>query len=173
MAGIGLPNSGLPPSVPIRIVHPVTGVVDVVVVHSSPADIMPEARKLLSGRPIYSVYLKVGTPKEWVLQYCVPDTPARASGRVIQLGNPTPLQAPYPKLTILPPLASLVRDKRTILHGYLNDTGQFRALMPVAAEDQEFFSRIASLVNQWDFRPAVRGGKPVEIELLLVIPPLQ
>jgi len=153
-------------------IHPLSGVFDVVVVHSSSADALPEAKRLLNGTPIYSVYLKVGSAKEWMLQYCEMRSGPRTTGRVVQLGIPSRLTSPYPKVTVLPPLALLSRPRRTILAGFLSNQGQFRDLKPVSAEDVEFHARIASFLSQWEFRPAMRAGKPVEIELLLVIPGL-
>ena len=54
---------------PLRVLHPNNGVFDVVVVQSSGAEAFPEASAALSGRPIYTVYLQVGAPKEWIMQY--------------------------------------------------------------------------------------------------------
>ncbi len=165
-------NGAVSASVPIRMIHPLNGVFDIVVVHTSSSDALAEAKRLLSGSPIYSVYLKVGTPKEWMLQYCEAREVNRTSGRVVQLGVPTRLMSPFPKLTVVPPLSVIGRLKKTILRGFLTPLGEFRDLKPVEAEDAEFHARIAPFLQQWEFRPAMRDGRPIEIELLLIIPVL-
>jgi hypothetical protein len=161
-------------SIPIRIVHPENGVFDMVVVQSSPLDI-PEGRGLLKGQPVYTVYLKLGTPKEWILQYCVPESTdgVRNSGRVVQLGNPAPVKSPFPRNTVTPPLAVLAKGSRTVVHGILDSHGQFRELKAVRQEDEAFVTRIIPFLEQWEFRPATRDGMPVGVEMLLVIPPLE
>jgi hypothetical protein len=161
-------------SIPIRIVHPENGVFDMVVVQSSPLDI-PEGRGLLNGQPVYTVYLKLGTPKEWILQYCVPNSTdgVRNSGRIVQLGNPAPVKAPFPRNTVTPPLMLLAKGSRTVVHGFLDAHGQFKELKAVRQEDEAFVTRIIQFLEQWEFRPATRDGLPVGVEMLLVIPPLE
>ena len=48
------------------------GTFDAVVVQSSSTDPFPESKELLTGRPIYTVYVALGTPKDWALYFCVP-----------------------------------------------------------------------------------------------------
>jgi hypothetical protein len=167
----GPPKSGSALDVPGRMVHPVDGVFDMVVVHLSPADGSLEDAKLLTGKPVYTVYLRVGTPKEWVLRYCVPKSgSSRNSGMVIQLTPPSPVTAPYPRVTVTPPKPVLARPVRTVLHGFLATNGFFRNLTTVNPEDAEFGTRISSFLSEWEFRPASRDGKPVEVEVVLAIP---
>jgi hypothetical protein len=172
----GAGNPSLAGSIPIRILHPENGVFDIVVERAAPLEDIPEGNGLLKGRPVYTVYLKLGTPKEWILQYCVPkmsDGIVQRSASVIQLGNPAPVKAPYPRITLMPPLAMVARSRRTVLHGFIDSRGQFRGLQVVREEDQEYLSRIAPFLQYWEFRPATRDGQPVEVEMLLVIPPLE
>ena len=51
---------------------------------------------MLSGRPVYTVYVPVGTGKGWVLQYCLPKSEeSRAeTSKVVQMGTVTPVSAP-------------------------------------------------------------------------------
>lgn len=135
---------------------------------------MPGGKPLLRGTPVYTVYIKVGSQQpEWILRYCVPVVPAKAvsGGNVIQLGNPAPVKAPYPRITVVPPVEA-TRDKLTILHGFLTEKGQFRSLQAVRAEDEVLLARLEPLLSQWEFRPAMRDGVPIEIEVLLVLPHL-
>ncbi len=161
-------GNALPASMPIRIVHPDNGVFDIVV--SQAFDTIPEAAGVLRGRPIYMVYLKVGTPKDWLLQYCTTDPAVRSSGSVVTLGNPAPLKAPYPRVTLVPPASLLPTASRVILHGFLDVNGILQQLSAVAKEDAQIEFGLRPYLKQWEFRPATRDGRPIQVELLLVIP---
>jgi hypothetical protein len=160
-----LPETG----VPIRLVHPDNSVFDIVV-QSAGADQEAQASGILTGRPVYTAYIRVGAPKDWVLHYCVPKQPARNTGPVVQLGSPSPLKAPFPRLTMIPRPEELVSKSRAFVHGFLTERGQFRALGAIRAEDAEMVAQLIPYLEKWEFRPATRDGKPVEVELLLVIP---
>ena len=130
-----------------------------------------ETSGALSGRPVYSVFLQVGAPRQWILQYCVPgeDQSMVVTGGVVRLSSPAPLAAPYPKVTYLPP----VRPKPgsyLLIHGYLNTAGRFEALQPLRGVDREEAAAIIPVLERWEFRPAMREGQPVRIEILLAIP---
>jgi hypothetical protein len=154
--------------VPIRIEHPESGNFDVVVVQSS----MPEEASgvgILSGSPVYTVYLPVGRQKPWIMQYCIPkETQIKArKGIAIQLGNPAPVKAPYPRITVVPPLPG---TERVMLHGFVDDAGHFRDLRVVAGNESAERSMILPLLKHWVFRPATRDGAPVTVEIVLVMP---
>lgn len=164
-----LPAASALPSAPVKILHPETGVFNVVVLQGF--DSFPEAAGILHGRPIYSVYLKVGAPKEWIMQFCSPDSSVAQKGAVVTLGNPAVLKAPFPRVTVLPPAGAVSLQRRLIVHGFLQDSGGFRGLDPVGAEGKEAFVTLLPFLKQWEFRPATRDGRPVEVEVLLVAPP--
>jgi hypothetical protein len=164
-ASMKVPETG----VPIRLVHPDNGVFDIVV-QSASADQVAQASGVLTGRPVYTEYIRVGAPKDWVLHYCIPTYPARNTGPVVQLGSPSPLKAPFPRLTMIPRPEEFVSKSRAFLHGFLTESGQFRALGAIRAEDAEMVAQLIPYLEKWEFRPATRDGKPVEVELLLVVP---
>jgi hypothetical protein len=154
--------------VPLRIEHPETRNFDVVVVQSSmPAN--ASGVGVLTGSPVYTVYLPVGRQKPWIMQYCVPKETAIKSrqGIAIQLGNPAPVKAPYPRITVVPPLPG---RERIMLHGFVTDLGHFRDLRIVSgmAVAEEYM--ILALLKHWVFRPATRDGVPVTVEVVLVMP---
>jgi hypothetical protein len=169
--GTGTEKAGNLPiaSVPIRIEHPVNGVFDVVL-QSSTTDGFPETRGALSGRPIYTVYIKVGTPKEWVLQYCLPGQQTRVSGGVVTLQSPSPLKPPFPRFTIIPGQDVWSRGRRSVFHTFVTSTGDFKELKAVQGEDAPLLALLLPCLKQWLFRPATRDGAPVEVEALLIIP---
>jgi hypothetical protein len=161
-------NGWLTASVPIRIVHPENGTFDIIVMQTSSES--DEDTAVLSGRPVYTVFLKVGASAEWILRYCVPNASnvARVTATGVELTDSRPVKAPYPTL-MMAPLGA--RRASLILHGFVTVEGKFRNLRAVRSEDEQAARRIAPHLNQWDFRPASRGGKPVEVEIVLIIPP--
>ncbi len=155
----------------LRVEHPPGGVFDVIVVQPGPIEGFPESSGALSGRPVYSVFLKVGAPREWILQYCVPgeDQSVVVSGGVVRLANPSPVTAPYPRLTYLPPLRPRP-GAYLMVHGFLDAGGRFQRLQVLRAADREEGATVLPVLDRWEFRPAMRDGRPVEVEILLAIP---
>jgi hypothetical protein len=156
-----------------RISHPVSGVFDVVV-QSSGVEGFPESAGVLSGKPIYSVYLNVGASKEWILQYALPaeeaETPEPA-GPVVRLGNSAPLQAPYPRLTFRPPIQTRPRPAYVMLHGFIDGSGRFESLKLLGATAADDAPQILPVLERWEFRPAMKDGRPARVEILLAIAP--
>jgi hypothetical protein len=159
---------------PLRILHPAGGTFDVVVVQTSSSETFPEGAEALSGRPIYTVYLQVGAPKEWIMQYCVPSMgrPVQA-GSLVSLGNPEPVAAPYPTVTVRPPEDWRHGSEYLLVHGFLDETGRLRDMKIVASQTPVAPTTDALLqyLPYWEFRPAVVDGRPVKVEVLLAVPP--
>jgi hypothetical protein len=159
---------------PIKVEHPANAVFDVVVMQSSADPSFSESAGVLSGQPIYTVYLQVGAPKAWVLQYCIPKEstpPPRIVGGAVNIGSPSPVKAPFPLVTLLPPVTMLPRVGYIIVHGSVDTQGQFRDLTVIRAPNAKMKELIVSELAKWHFRPAVRDGAPVVVEILLAIPP--
>ena len=157
---------------PVRMVHPENGVFDVVLIQAS-ADTEMLPGPVLSGRPVHTVYLQVGAPREWILQYCVPQSSeyrVQQGGSVVQLGNPGPVKAPYPKVTVLPPAPALPRTARMVLHGFLTEQGMLRDLRMIGEDQKHGEAQIIPYLQQWEFRPAARDGRAIEVEVVLTIP---
>src|SRR5216683_6424292 len=149
---------------PLRIIHPNNGVFNIVVVQTSTSETFPDAAAVLSGRPIYTVYLQVGADKEWVLQFCVPDGSGPVqTGGLVSLGKPAPIGAPYPMVTVRPPEDWQHGSKYLLVHGYLDESGRFRDLriLPGEAPALPTTSALLDYLGYWEFRPAVRDGRPV------------
>jgi hypothetical protein len=157
---------------PTRIVHPGNGVFDVVV-QSSALDGIPESPGILTGRPIYSVYLNVGTRREWILQYAIPGRDpygAQHNWAVVRLESTSPLSPPYPRVTLLPPLRKRPASSYVMIHGFLNGSGRFEDLKVIGPAGAEERPAIAAVLGEWEFRPASQDGAPVRVEVLLAIP---
>jgi hypothetical protein len=166
-----------PPGVngtPLRIIHPNNGVFDIVVVQNSTSESFPDAAAALSGRPIYTVYLQVGATKEWVLQFCVPDASGPVqTGGLVSLGKPAPIGAPYPMVTVRPPEDWQHGSDYLLVHGFLDESGRFRDLriLPGEAAAAPTTGALLDYLGYWEFRPAVRDGRPVKVEVILAVPP--
>jgi hypothetical protein len=154
-----------------RIEHPATGVFDVVV-QSGGVEGFPESAGVLSGRPVYSAFIQAGGPKDWILQYCIPaaeDHTTEISGPVVRLGTASPLSAPYPRVTLRP--AVRPRPGRYVMvHGAVTAAGRFEGLRILGTTDPYETEIVLSVLEQWEFRPAMRDGAPLKVEVLLAIP---
>ncbi|MBZ5596147.1 MAG: hypothetical protein LAP39_28210 [Acidobacteriia bacterium] len=161
---------------PLRIIHPNNGVFDIVVVQNSSSETFPDAAAALSGRPIYTVYLQVGSSKEWVLQFCVPETAGPIqTGGLVKLGKPAPIGAPYPMVTVRPPEDWQHGSEYLLVHGFLDESGRFRDLRILPSHEPTLptTSALLDYLAFWEFRPAVRDGRPVKVEVILAVPPDQ
>jgi len=154
-----------------RIAHPANGSFDVVIVQSSTGDDSPDIAGILSGNPVYSVYLSVGDRKEWLLEYCGP-APERSQSNPYQINieDAAPLTPPYPISTTIP--ATILGQpipKHILVHGVLTADGVLRNMKALDTNSPLVF-QILALLSDWQFRPALRSKKPVDLEILLVIP---
>jgi hypothetical protein len=155
----------------VKIVNPINGVFDLVV-QSSIADALPASAGILSGRPIYTAYIRAGGSREWVLQYCLPNaTDAEISAHYLHLGVPTPpLKAPFP-LVSFKPLSLPAHQGYVMVHGTIDEQGKFLDLKTAGKIDPKTGALLLAFLEKWEFRPATKGGRPVAVEVLLAIPP--
>ena len=144
---------------------------DAVVVQSSSTDPFPESKELLTGRPIYTVYVALGTPKDWALYFCVPGVKeATAPGNVVKIGTATPVQAPYPTTLVRPDVAVPSFYKQVLVHGYVTAAGHVENLKVVRSIKPETDQALLSSLSRWEFRPATRDGANIGVEFVLSIP---
>ena len=152
--------------------HPELGKHDIVVVQASGGGAVPDSAGILDGKPVYTVYLDVGAPKAWILQYAVPTQGGSAQNEmVVQLGNPAPVVAPYPMVTYLPRVSEDGRDGYVMLHGYLAISGRLEDLRLIRGGKSDLEKILVPILKEWEFRPASRDGLPVRVEVLVAIPP--
>ena len=160
---------------PLRILHPANGAFDVVVVQSSSLDSLADGADALSGRPIYTVYLQVGAPKEWIMQYCVPNMAGSIqTGGLVKLGNPAPVGAPYPLVTVRPPEDWRHGSDYLLVHGFLDESGRFHDMKVLPSRDpapDATSDAVLQYLAYWEFRPALQDGRPVRVEVILAVPP--
>jgi hypothetical protein len=152
--------------------RPPTGNFDAMVVQTSPVDQYPESRGLLSGRPIYSVYIPMGTARDWTLFFCVPgEKPASGNGPVVVL-TPlgAPVKAPYPTKLVKPAITLPTYEKYVLVHGMVNKDGRFESLRMVRPIKPETDQALLTALAGWEFRAATRDGVAIAVEFLLSIP---
>lgn len=148
-----------------RITLPKDGKFGVVISGAAGSTPYPESVGALSGKVVYTVYLKVGWRRSWILQYCLPQT-AQSAGK----GTATPLDAPWPLLMLRSDrLRDFVPDY-VMVHGMLTSAGQFDQLVMLFPAELEQRDLLLKSLKQWAFRPASRDGEPVAVEVLLIIP---
>ncbi|HLK18471.1 MAG TPA: hypothetical protein VKT81_05920 [Bryobacteraceae bacterium] len=165
-----VPESAAVPPGPTRLIRPATGSYEVAIVQSS--GVVPGSRGLLKGKPVYSVYIPVGSGKEWILQYCLPEDDARPAARsqVVQLGAITPITAPYAFSIIGPAIQFREGARYAFIHGFVNASGRFEHLEEASDREIENIAAVLESLGQWEFRPATKDGVPAVVEILLCIP---
>jgi hypothetical protein len=119
----------------------------------------------MSGKVVYTVYLRVGQRKNWILQYCLPKTAVSASQVE---GSRTPLEAPWPYSIVRPDRAG--ESAYVLVHGMVTIEGRFDQLAMVFPQDIDGKDLLFQSLNRWAFRPAKRDGEPTAVEVLLIIP---
>jgi hypothetical protein len=126
----------------------------------------------LTGSPVYTVYLSVGDEKDWVLEFCLPPAQqSRNNPYEVFVEDPTPLTAPYPVTTSVPKaIVGELRAMPIVFHGFLTSAGTFRDMK--VTQGTGIAGKVASLLGEWIFRPARRNREPVDVEVLLVLPPV-
>ena len=150
-----------------RIDLPKEGQYGVVVLGSANATPYPESVGALSGKIIYTVYLKVGFRKSWILQYCLPGAKEQssASGKSVST-----VQAPWPFLIMRPDHPDPTDPEYIIVHGMVTSAGKFDQLVLVFPNEFDKKGLLMKSLKLWAFRPASRDGVPVPVEVLLIIP---
>jgi len=142
--------------------RPNDGQFDAVVVQNTPIDQFPEGRGLLTGRPIYSVYVSLGTAKDWTLYFCVPgSTPGDSAAAVL---------APYPTLLERPGITLPAFFKYVLVQATIDDAGHFQNARVVRSSRPDADKAILAALANWEFRPASREGKKIAVEVLLHVP---
>jgi hypothetical protein len=136
-----------------------------VVIQGSPDSLhYPESAGLLAGKIVYTVYLRVGLRKNWILEYTLPK-----DARGVPATNRTPIEPPWP-LLILRPDELTARPVYIIVHGKITGAGEFDQLSLVFPREFEKQDVLLNSLKQWKFRPALRDGEPAAIDVLLIIP---
>jgi hypothetical protein len=163
--GPGGTGEGTEPSF-TRISQPANGQFGVVVVGSTLTDQFPETADIWGGRLIYSVYLKVGLPQSWILQYSLP-----ANVEAKSASGENHLDPPWPFFLVRPNASPVnVNADALMVHGFVTEKGRFEELSVVFPPGYRHAQALLAALEQWQFRPAKHNGQPARVEILLIIP---
>ena len=170
IAGAGVSTSGPIPKGGVQRRSP-TGTFDAVVVQSTSSDPFPDSKELLTGRPIYTVYVTLGTAKDWALYFCVPgEKETSTQGNVVKIGTAIPVQAPYPTTVVRPDVSVPSFYRQVLVHGYVTAAGRVENLKVVRPIKPETDQALLASLARWEFRPATRDGANIGVEFVLSIP---
>jgi hypothetical protein len=167
------PPEAFDPPVAALVVRPANGDFDVVVVQSSGTDMIADSARLLTGRPVYTVYVDVGSAKEWLFQYCVPGEweGAQTSANVVRLPNPAPVQAPYPVLMYRPAFTLDAGARVALVHGFVEASGRISQPVILRGIAPARHAPVLDALSRWEFRPAKRDGVSIRVEFLMAMFP--
>jgi hypothetical protein len=150
-----------------RLTRPADGRFDVIVLGSSISDFYPESAGLMPGTPVYTAYLRVGTRKSWIMQYCLPQV---SRGNVTSDERAAPLDPPWPVVIIRPDLSFAPDSVHLTVHGIINSSGHFEELSLISPDRLTDKGLLLGALQQWEFRPATQAGQPIGVAVLLIIP---
>jgi hypothetical protein len=125
-----------------------------------------ESAGALGGKVVYTVYIKVGLRKSWILQYCLPNGTDPSAANV----RSASLQVPWPYHIVRPDQLSSADLDYILVHGMVTEAGKLDQLAMVFPVNLENKDLLLNSLKLWTFRPASRGGVPVAVEVLLTIP---
>jgi hypothetical protein len=162
----GLPRQDDPQVEAIWKNHSPSGSYDVVIVQSAASVGKRFGAAILTGT-VYVVYLDVGLPRMSALEFSVPPS----AGPVVNL-DADDIAAPYPSVTVVPKSAQSLGDV-ILVHGFVTTEGRLRDLSISSndhgAGNSQLGKALLAMMENWVFRPAKRGDRPVEVEIVLAI----
>ena len=150
-----------------RLTLPKDGKFGITVAGSSLAAPYAESIGALSGKIVYSVFVGVGLPKKWILEYCLPRSEEQKN---VVKGRALPVEAPYPYVIVRPDELGTSNRDYVIVHGLVTPEGRVDQLSMIFPTDFTRKEMLMSSLKQWTFRPASRDGVPAEVEFLMIIP---
>lgn len=129
---------------------------------------------MLHGDKIYTVYFSM-PGKNWTLQYCARENPPQvdAASRVVQIHIQPPLVPPAPiaQFDFHRPAEQQDSAHTTIiLHGIIHEDGLVSDLVVLQGLDPISNAAACAAFSRWKFKPALRAGAPVAVEILVGIP---
>ena len=130
---------------------------------------------VLKGGKIYTIFLPM-PQKDWILQYSALH---RADGAKSPQTKGVTLQIDFGVVPPAvdkrfdfhrPPLSAEEKKKMIVLHGIIGKDGAVHDLTVYRGVENIADQAALAAFSKWTFQPAIHGGKPVPIEILLGIP---
>jgi hypothetical protein len=122
-----------------------------------PVRILAESQHI-PGKIVSTIYLNMGLPRTWALEYWV------NGDSLSGVTAPWPNTMLRPDITLPPNVDTLLIRARVAADGCLEDP-KFVADIHSVKPDP-----ILRSLELWRFRPAMKNGQPIAVEILLVIP---
>jgi hypothetical protein len=151
----------------------------IILVSNTRSDI-PEANAVLTGTPIYTVYIDVPeAPRKWVLQYCVPRSPQPkepkdSGGDVIHIRSAERVDPPHAlrtePLRLELPEKNSRAPRRVIVYAVVTEEGELENFRVIRGADPKTDEMVLANLRSWDFHPAFQRGEPVSVEAVFGIP---
>jgi len=150
-----------------------------IIMISNEAASLPEAIGVLTGNPIYTVYVEVPeSSRKWVFQVCIPAASGGSldlSGDVVRVVSRKRVDPPY-AFKKIPLGLRLTAERwrampeRIVVYATVDEEGELANLRVVSGADPEVDGSVLAKLQEWDFAPAYRDGQPVAVEALFGIP---
>lgn len=151
----------------------------IILVSNTRSDI-PEANAVLTGTPIYTVYIDVPeAPRKWVLQYCVPRSPQPKEpkgrgGDVIHIRSAERVDPPHAlrtePLRLESPEKNTSAPRRVIVYAVVTEEGELENFRVIRGADPKTDEMVLANLRSWEFHPAFQRGEPVSVEAVFGIP---
>ena len=150
-----------------------------IIVISNEAGAIPEAADVLTGNPVYTVYLEApGFAKKWVLQVCVPAEQREnvaQNGDVIRVLSRKSLDPPFafhkaPLGLDLTGRSPTELPPRIVVYANVTAAGELTDMRIIAGVDPATDNLVMANLQSWEFHPAFRDGHAVKVEALFGIP---
>ena len=129
----------------------------------------------LPCRKIYTVFLPT-TGKQWSLQYCQKvQAPSRIEdqARTTVVHTELPIIPPEPEEKFdfkRSPVTAEKTQKSIVLRGAIDEDGKVEQVEVYQGLSAVMDSAARLAFSQWKFKPAMRDGKPIRVEILVAIP---
>jgi hypothetical protein len=148
-----------------------------VVVNLNTRELLPESPGVLTGQPVYTVYMPVpGSRREWILQFAIPNSRPpieQKSVNSVKLGAIAPVRAPFPlrkaSLSLQEP-SSLPSQVRVVVYALITDQGALQEARVIRSVRSDVDTAVLACLREFAFRPATRDGRPVGVEALFGVP---
>jgi len=140
----------------------------------------PEVAGLLTGNPVYTVYLDVPeAPRNWTLQFCIPQSSSKDRlefrGNVVRIVPRKRVDPPFAQtktaLRIHASPAEMAQwPRRALVYALVDAEGMLGDLRVVSGADPETNEIILANLRSWEFLPAFQDGEPIAVEAVFGIP---
>lgn len=129
---------------------------------------------VLHGEKIYTVYMSM-PGRNWIMEYCAhEDSPKPTQqSRTVEVRLQPPLTPPDAVGQFdfhRPPIVPDQANNMIVLHGLIHEDGSVTNLEVLRGLEQTLDEAALAAFSRWKFRPALRAGTPVAVDILVGIP---